>query len=190
MAAANSTGRVPTAFCVSCGGPRLGVNPGRGKLCRTCTARAGSRAAAATARMGPYISAHPLYPLWNSLMSRCNYEKHTVYRYYGGRGIYVCDEWSAGAGPFIAWALANGFAPGLDLDRIDNDGPYAPWNCQFITHKANVRKKKSTQCTEATARAIKKELASGRSITNVAKAHGFAFSLVFAIKAGKSWADV
>lgn len=201
MADANSMGLVPVARsrrgaklfdnpCPACGKARVSERPMLGKLCIGCTAKAASKVAASVAKQGPYISCHPLYPLWNSLVSRCEYVNHTSYRHYGGRGIYVCAEWRESAGAFIAWALRNGHASDLDLDRIDGDGPYAPWNCQFISHVANVRKSRSTQCTEERARSIKQALATGRSITNVARDHGFAFSLVYAIKHGETWRDV
>ncbi|WP_258286790.1 hypothetical protein, partial [Escherichia ruysiae] len=38
---------------------------------------------------------------------------------------------------FIAWALVNGWQPGLQLDRRDNDGPYSPGNCRFVTRSVN-----------------------------------------------------
>ena len=38
-------------------------------------------------------SLHPLYSTWEGMNSRCNNPKDWAYRYYGGRGITVCDEW-------------------------------------------------------------------------------------------------
>lgn len=77
-----------------------------------------------------------LYAIHKSIIHRCTSESNKSYKDYGGRGIYICDEW-LDSPTFIQWCLENGAKKGLDLDRIDNDGPYAPWNCRFVTRKEN-----------------------------------------------------
>jgi hypothetical protein len=54
------------------------------------------------------------------------------YKWYGGLGVKVCEEWES-AEAFISWALANGYAPGLTIDRINAFGDYTPDNCRWIT---------------------------------------------------------
>lgn len=83
---------------------------------------------------------HPLYFRWRGINYRCNSPSSKNYEKYGGRGIKICQEWQSNPRAFFEWALANGYSRELQIDRIDNDGPYAPWNCHFVTNKINSRK--------------------------------------------------
>ncbi|HDY89897.1 MAG TPA: hypothetical protein ENH82_17485 [bacterium] len=87
-------------------------------------------------------SKHPLYSVWRNIKQRCSNPNIPGYKYYGGKGIKVCEEWLNNPKAFIEWALANGYKKGLDIDRIDNNGDYKPNNCQFISHAKNSRKRK------------------------------------------------
>lgn len=85
-----------------------------------------------------------LYWCWKAIKQRCLNPRCRAYRNYGGRGIAVCDEWLSFE-PFLAWALGAGWQKGLDLDRIDNDGDYAPDNCRFVTRRENVNNRRKTR---------------------------------------------
>ena len=78
---------------------------------------------------------------------RCQDVTNPDYRYYGARGITVCDQWS----DFLTFVHDMGERPdGHTLDRIDSDGNYEPSNCRWAT-----RSQQNTNRTMATARSIR-----------------------------------
>ena len=80
------------------------------------------------------------------IINRCTNPECEAYPDYGGRGIDVCSEWADtinGADVFADWALSNGWKPGLEIDRVDNDFGYSPENCRWTTRVANSLNRRS-----------------------------------------------
>lgn len=77
-----------------------------------------------------------IYKKWKDIKKRCYKENSQNYKYYGGRGIKVCDEWK---NDFMAFYNDVGDIPfeGAELDRIDNNDDYKPSNCRWVNHKQN-----------------------------------------------------
>lgn len=82
-----------------------------------------------------------LYNSWRAMKARCTNPNNNRYYAYGARGIEVCEEWSRFL-TFKVWALNNGYADDLTLDRIDPDGNYEPGNCRWIPPQAQAANKR------------------------------------------------
>lgn len=91
------------------------------------------------------LSRTRLYYVWKNIKNRCLLKSCSKYKWYGARGITICDEWKDHPEEFIKWCLANGYKEGLQIDRRNNDKGYCPDNCRFITAKENQRNKYSNR---------------------------------------------
>lgn len=83
-----------------------------------------------------------LYNVWKSMKQRILDSNNKSYKDYGGRGISICSEWAESYILFRDWALNNGYADALVIDRINNNGNYEPTNCRFITVLESNRNKR------------------------------------------------
>jgi len=107
------------------------------------------------------LSSHPLYNVWYHMKHRCYNKTSKHYHRYGGRGITVCKEWKDDFLCFYGWALANGWEPGLTIDRTDNDKGYSLDNVRFIPIRENERNRGNLRLTKEIADKIKKEYQKG-----------------------------
>lgn len=79
------------------------------------------------------------------MKQRCYNPGNKSYRYYGARGIGICEEWRHSTIAFQEWCLDNGWRPGLTIDRIDSNKDYCPSNCRWITVQENSKWTKHTK---------------------------------------------
>ena len=139
--------------------------------------------------MGKYLyKKHKrLYQVWAGIKARCYNKNHKSYKNYGGRGIFLCDEWLSFE-RFLGWSTATGYRHGLTIDRINNDKGYSPANCQWSTVSNQNRNRRSTILTQKLVDEIRSKYKSGKvTQKELAAEYGVSRSHVSNIAGGRKW---
>lgn len=95
------------------------------------------------------LSKTPIYQMWHSMKGRCNNPNDAAYKYYGGKGVKVCNEWLNSFTAFYNWAIENGYdvnnKKDCQIDRIDHDGNYCPENCRIVDRYTQANNKSNNR---------------------------------------------
>ena len=131
-----------------------------------------------------------LYSVWKSMKQRVLNPKDKGYKNYGGRGITICPEWTNDYIVFRDWTLSNGYAEGLQINRINNDGNYEPSNCNWITNKENQRNRRDTIINLQIANEIRELEKTGKYLQKeLAEKYNLSRSHISKIINNKKWID-
>ena len=93
-------------------------------------------------------AAVPEYVPWCAMKQRCADPNRSNFKFYGGRGITVCERWRSSFENFLA-DMGPRPSPKHSIDRIDNDGNYEPSNCRWATQREQCRNTRGAPLIEA-----------------------------------------
>lgn len=125
------------------------------------------------------------YNTWMGMKARCGNKNNHKWTRYGARGIFVCDEWKKS---FLCFYRDMGNRPhGMQLDRIDNDGPYSKENCRWVTPAINSRNSSTCRFKEQEIIYIR---LSPKTNTEIAKEFGCQRQTIGNIRKYRTWKDI
>lgn len=118
------------------------VRSGKVISCPTCSAK---RSRAGSMKHGQSESRE--FATWTDMQTRCYNANTASYKYYGGRGIKICDRWLES---FTNFLLDMGVkpSPAYSIERNDVNGDYSPSNCRWATMKEQSRNKRNNRMIE------------------------------------------
>lgn len=111
------------------------------------------------------------YRVWDAMIGRCHRITHHAFKNYGGRGIFVCDEWRT----FDGFYADMGAQPeGLTLERLNNSQGYSKANCVWASVTEQSRNRRTTKLNVEKVATIKRLL--GEKVTQQKIANMFSLT--------------
>lgn len=126
------------------------------------------------------------YRIWDAMRRRCSDPNNPGYKWYGAKGIRVCDKWQKFAGFFEDMGVR---PPGLTIERRDSHGNYEKDNCEWATVTKNLRNRSCVKLSMKIAREIRK---AGEVIHNnaeIGRMFGVGRELVRKVLCHDSWQE-
>ncbi len=88
-----------------------------------------------------------IFSTWDNIKGRCFRPRNDAYKWYGAKGITMCEEWKDSFDAFYTWSISNGWSEGLVLDKDElssaldiSPAIYSPETCQWVTRAYNLQK--------------------------------------------------
>jgi len=168
-------------LCPKCGSEKLAAKADgqNHPLCHSCANRQN--------RITHNMADSKIYIKWQAMKRRCLHSKSSDFKHYGGRGIELCQQWHTFEG-FMKWEKFPDWKPGLEIDRIDNNGNYEPSNCRWVSRAENTQNTRRNVLNREMARLIKRLHESGEmSYSAIAKTLSVSKEVVAAVVSERSW---
>lgn len=129
-----------------------------------------------------------IYHIWQSMKQRCLNRNHTFYKYYGGRGISVCEIWRHS---FMAFYRDMGDPPSQkhQIDRVNNNQGYSADNCRWVLPIENVENRTSTKLSRKDAHRIRLMKQQGMNIPEIALKYNVKPKTIANILCGNRWKE-